>query len=227
MLSCHNKLLTRLLKTFRQPTTDSALLRAQQVGVVPSTSCPTETRDDFCVSHEYEEYYELESERLKSSGLQSMVNKTSVVDDDRFLMIGTIKWSNQDDHHVICQGNGLVVCIAILAKRPDNTPVALVRDMAFKFQQKCKVHAKRFYDGGQSIQQDLCFTLVFKDEGDVICVLLINKVLTSNNLNIGVLKTSQGKPHNFINDEVEKEWREWTALFDTTDYNLRTASIAI
>ncbi|KAG5450921.1 hypothetical protein CSKR_107874 [Clonorchis sinensis] len=69
---------------------------------------------------------------------------------------------------------------------------------------QCKAHAKRWYDGGQSIQQGLCFTFVFKDESDVISVLQIDKALTSNNLNTGVLKNFQRSPHYFINEKVEQ-----------------------
>ncbi|KER23475.1 hypothetical protein T265_08641 [Opisthorchis viverrini] len=70
---------------------------------------------------------------------------------------------------------------------------------------KCKAHAKRWYDGGQFIQQGLCFAKVFKDEGDVICVLQIDKALASNNLDTGVLKAIQCSLYYFIDDEVEQE----------------------
>ncbi|KAG5454078.1 hypothetical protein CSKR_112622 [Clonorchis sinensis] len=66
-------------------------------------------------------------------------------------------------------------------------------------------HAKRWYDGDQSIQQGLCFALVFKDESDVTFVLQIDKALTNNNLNTEVLKTFQRSPHYIINEGVEQE----------------------
>ncbi|GAA54716.1 hypothetical protein CLF_105085 [Clonorchis sinensis] len=47
----------------------------------------------------------------------------------------------------------------------------------------------------------LCFTFVFKDEGDVTCVLQIDKALTSNNLNTGVFQTFQPCDENPVNLE--------------------------
>ncbi|GAA57291.1 hypothetical protein CLF_112488 [Clonorchis sinensis] len=61
----------------------------------------------------------------------------------------------------------------------------------------------------------LCFVLVFEDEGNFICVLQIDKALTSNNLNTGVFKTFRRSPHYFINNKAEQEWRDWTSLSDT------------
>ncbi|KER25081.1 hypothetical protein T265_07374 [Opisthorchis viverrini] len=61
----------------------------------------------------------------------------------------------------------------------------------------------RRYDGGPSVQHGLSFALVFKDEDDVVCVIQIDKVVTHNNSNTGVLRNFKQSPH-FINDEVEE-----------------------
>ncbi|KER31227.1 hypothetical protein T265_02543 [Opisthorchis viverrini] len=66
------------------------------------------------------------------------------------------------------------------------------------------------------VKKGLCFALVFRDEGDIICVPQIDKALTSNNLNTGVLKAVQCSPHYFTNGKVEQKWREWTSLSDTS-----------
>ncbi|KAG5444816.1 hypothetical protein CSKR_108396 [Clonorchis sinensis] len=51
---------------------------------------------------------------------------------------------------------------------------------------------------------------------DVICIFQIDKVFVTGYLNTGVLETFQRSSHYFVDHEVEKEWREWASLTDTT-----------
>ncbi|KAG5443432.1 hypothetical protein CSKR_108862 [Clonorchis sinensis] len=56
--------------------------------------------------------------------------------------------------------------------------------------------------------RELLLRLGLKDECYVVCLLQIDTVLTSSNLNTGVLKIFQQSPYYFINVERELEWRE-------------------
>ncbi|GAA57091.1 hypothetical protein CLF_112134, partial [Clonorchis sinensis] len=70
------------------------------------------------------------------------------------------------------------------------------------------MQTERWYDGGQSHQQGLCFSFILKDEDDIVCALQIEKNLASSDLNTVILKTIGGFGNLTVSQSCACFWQQ-------------------
>ena len=59
-------------------------------------------------------------------------------------------------------------------------------------------------------------TSLFRKNNNVVCIIQINKVLSSHDLNTKVLEVLECSLHDCINNEVEQKWRQRVSLKKAT-----------